>query len=581
MDQKEPTSFSEGADGELDAQARELLGIYADHCRARQGADTAQAGPAPAGFVAWCLQTLRAQGLDPGQTGIDDQVLDHLARLLPAGSAAASSLPVGRFSDEVLRHAVLAQAEAVPSRGLRHEEVPFTRRDVARLAARLLDVTATDVVADLCCGIGTFMVELHRAATPAGFFGSDLDRDAVMASRIRAALIGAPIEVRLADAFDTDRSFDRVFVDAPWGLRPEGAIGHRAEGTDDLAGLAELAETGRVTSEWLFALKALDCLATGGRAVVAMPTGALGGAAGAALRRQLVLAGKVAAVVALPRGAMAGTGAASCLVVLEQVREADTVTFVDAADLGSGRKAASLSDDAIAEVLRRLAAHAGAHAAVASVAEIGREGFSLVPARYTERVEYEGMVTLGSLATDITRGIGRVHLDERAVDEDTHIHYLEVRNLDEDGNVAGLAHLAAIEAREERYCASDGDVVLAKSLPFRSAVVRVRAGERVLCSGNLYIIRPDRDRVDPTYLKLFLDSPLGQAQLRRISSGTSVLTIPIRDLKDLRVPLVPMEEQKEIAAAYAELADELRRCRRRIERTRAMMGELFPLAGQR
>jgi type I restriction enzyme M protein len=103
----------------------------------------------------------------------------------------------------------------------------------------------------------------------------------------------------------------------------------------------------------------------------------------------------------------------------------------------------------------------------------------------------------------------------------------------------------------------------------------------VLCSGNLYIIRPDRDRVDPIYLKLFLDSPLGQAQLRRISSGTSVLTIPIRDLKDLRVPLVPMEEQKEIAAAYAELADELRRCRRRIERTRAMMGELFPLAGQR
>ena len=463
------------------------------------------------------------------------------------------------------------------SRGVRHEEISFTKADVARLAARLLDIGPKDVVADLCCGIGSFMVQVFRETVPKAFHGADFGYETLMVSMMRAAVIDGPIEIRLCNVFDTTDTFDRVFVDAPWGIRLKDKPELNGKGMEDLAGLARARQ---VTSEWLFALKALESLTEDGRAVVTMPMGALGGTAGAALRRQLVLSGRVRAVVALPRGVMPGTGAACALLVLGREREPETVAFVDASDLGHGRQSVGLADEAIAEVVRRVSGDTDAHACVATVTEIETEGFSLTPIRYTERIEAENMATLGSLATNIMRGVGHIRLDERSVAEDTRIRYLEVRNLDEDGNVTDLTNLASIERREERYCVADGDVILSKSLPFRTAVVRVEPDERILCSGNFYIIRPDRTQIDPIYLKLFLDSQLGQTQLRRISSGSSVLTIPVHDLQNILVPLVPLEEQKKIAAAYESLAGELSLYRRRIERTRERIGELFLARGR-
>lgn len=559
------------------SQMWELTKTYFDSCKREETENSLRVDFRHNAFVAWSFKTLMEQGWEPKVNKVDDRVLDYIDRTIPQGSDAEAALPVGQFADDVLQQAILMHWDGTGVRGVRHEDLTYTKPDVARLAARALHIRSDDTVADLCCGVGTFMVEAFKGTDARVFHGTDYSYEALMVALMRASVIDAPIEVRLGNVFDMDGTFDKVFVDAPWGvrLRNESQLY-----TESMEGHIKSAATKRVTSEWFFALKALDCLNEGGRAAVTMPMGALSGSASAPLRRQLVQSGSVIAVIALPKGLMPGTGVPSNLLVLGSPEEGRLMTFVDASDLGGGRQNVGMGTDAIDEAIRRLDDPEDAHTAVATAAEIADEGWSLVPVRYVDRIDLDDVVTLGSLATNITRGIGQIKLDKRVVEEDSPYRYLETRSLDEDGNVAHLTYIDRIKSREERYCVQDGDIVLGKSSPFRTAVVHTKPEERVLCSGNFYIIRPDRSKVDPVYLKLFLDSQLGQSQLRRISTGAVVLTIPIKDLKDLQVPLVPMEEQHEIAEHYANLTNEIALYRRRIERTRGKIDELFPMGGQ-
>lgn len=555
----------------------DLMKTYFDSCKREETENGFHVDYSHTAFIAWCFKTLLKQGWEPKVNKIDERVFDYIDRIIPQGSEAEAALPIGQFSVEDLERAVLMPWDDTGVRGARHEDLVYTKPDVAQLAAKILDIKGNDVIADLCCGVGTFMVAAFKEAEATTFHGVDYSYEALMVSLMRASVIEAPVEMRLGNVFDTDETFDKVFVDAPWGvqLRNDSQIY-----TQSMNRHIKSEATKRVTSEWFFALKALDCLNEGGRAVVTMPMGALSGNASVSLRRQLVQAGSVMAVVALPKGLMPGAGVPSNLLVLSSPKEGRTVTFVDASDLGGGRQNVSMSADDVTETLIRLNDSEGAHTVVATTEEIANEGWSLVPIRYVDRLDLDDVVTLDSITTKITRGVGQIKLDKRMVDKDSPYRYLEMRSLDEDCNIAHLTSLDKIKSREERYCVQDGDIILGKATPFKTAVVRTKPGEQVLCSGNFYIIRPDLERVDPVYLKLFFDSQLGQSQLRRIGTGAIVLTIPIKDLKDLQVPLIPIEEQRKIAELHESLINEIALYRRRIERARSKIDTLFPMGGQ-
>ena len=56
--------------------------------------------------------------------------------------------------------------------------------------------------------------------------------------------------------------------------------------------------------------------------------------------------------------------------------------------------------------------------------------------------------------------------------------------------------------------------------------------------------------LNSTYLKLFIDSPLGEKMISGMQQGITIINISYKDLKALEIPVPPLEEQQKKADEY-------------------------------
>lgn len=124
-----------------------------------------------------------------------------------------------------------------------------------------------------------------------------------------------------------------------------------------------------------------------------------------------------------------------------------------------------------------------------------------------------------------------------------------------------------------------GDIVFARTgaTTGKSFLIRDCPVHAVFAS-YLIRVRPS-PQVDPIFLSHFFDHPSYWRQISLKSAGAAQPGVNSSKLKDLEVPLPPLEEQKRIAAMLDQ-ADELRRLRQRAfdrlqELSQAIFHEMF------
>jgi len=121
---------------------------------------------------------------------------------------------------------------------------------------------------------------------------------------------------------------------------------------------------------------------------------------------------------------------------------------------------------------------------------------------------------------------------------DTGIDYSNMDSIDEE------------ERKIKRYELIDGDIVLScRGSAIKTGVYRKQKGI-VIASANVIVIRPN-NRVLSDYLKIFFESPVGIALIKSFQRGTSIININHTDIMEMEIPLLSMEEQKELAEKYA------------------------------
>lgn len=133
------------------------------------------------------------------------------------------------------------------------------------------------------------------------------------------------------------------------------------------------------------------------------------------------------------------------------------------------------------------------------------------------------------------------------------IGVVNISNIGEyDIDYAGLDHMQEEERKVSNYLLQDGDVLLpARGTAIRTAVFREQ-GYSCIASSNLIVIRPDPKKLDSTYLKVFLDSPVGNKIISGAQQGMTVMNISYKDLRVLEVPIPTMEKQQAVANEYVE-----------------------------
>ncbi|MFK5280257.1 restriction endonuclease subunit S, partial [Lacticaseibacillus paracasei] len=72
-------------------------------------------------------------------------------------------------------------------------------------------------------------------------------------------------------------------------------------------------------------------------------------------------------------------------------------------------------------------------------------------------------------------------------------------------------------------------------------------------NSQLAVIRTDKSELSGKFLVQFLLSWRGQKELLSRNTGTALKQLPIKQLKDVPVPIVNLDEQKEIGALFSSI----------------------------
>ena len=457
-----------------------------------------------------------------------------------------------------------------------------TPEGVVRLALAVLDIKPGNKVINLGSGQGHFLEAAAQKCPEAELTGVEINSDALATAKMRSHATGSKISYICEDMFRfyensiRNSPVDKAFSNYPLGLKTKMLPKTSAYIEKVLKGQDQYRRP--LSSDWVFNRLLVDSLKEDGAAVAIMTNGACFNGTDKSVREYFVKNGFIRAIVSLPQGVFAPHSSIMTSLIILCAGGSKGIRFVDATDLGTNdRRSCSIDDAAIETILERLGTDSE-KSAFKTIDEITARDFDLFAWRCLEKeIEVPNGIELGSVAS-IARGAGvrAAELDALVCEEDTGLSYLNLGNISDGCIDDDLPNLSVLDPKLEKYCIDDGDVLISKTgAPFKVAVAEVPQDRKVLANGNLYVLKVDKEKIDPYYLAAFFSSPTGKELLARQAVGTAIPNMPIRALSTIKVPLENAERQKAVADAYLAKTDEIKVLKLRLARARQEITDLF------
>lgn len=331
------------------------------------------------------------------------------------------------------------------------------------------------------------------------------------------------------------------------------------------------------SADWLFNYAIVKSLSENGKAVVLTTQGATSNNSDHSIRQYFVDKGYIEKVITLPKNLFNYTGVSLNLLVLSKGN--DSIKFVDASEVfEKGRRVNTLSEENINTILK-LAITESDKSKLKSISEIIEKDYVLNPENYLqENIFIKNAVEFGSVIKEIKRGSPATakKLDEIASQEETDYQYLKISNISNGVIEENLPYIKEIEEKYSDFCLKPNQLILSKiGDPFKVALVDLKNNKKILASGNLYLLDLDLNKVNPYYIKAFLESKKGQELLYRASTGTHFKSINVSSLKKIDIPLIPLEDQQEIANKYLAKLDEIKYLKNKLEKANNDLTEII------
>lgn len=450
-----------------------------------------------------------------------------------------------------------------------------TPESIAKLATKVLNIK-NDNVADFCSGTGNFLMEAIGCDDSSKYYGMEINTQCKEISTIRLQLISEHITIEQGTVFDMDvsKKFDKIFCDYPWNMKVWNLAKEKMQEFEAL--IPEIKKV--ANADWLFILNALQHLEDDGKAVVVTTNGTTwNGGISKTIREKFVKQGWIEAVISLPGNLYTSTGIPTSLLVLSKGNK--TVRMVDASAMATvGRRQNMLSDDTLVKIVDMLTNDTD-NAKSVSIEEIKNQDYAINPSRFLE-VEHEVKdgVPFEDLIVNVTRGaqVKANELDEMVSEEPTEYQYLMLANI-QDGIISDeLPFLKSMDKKMEKYCIKNNSLVISKNgAPVKVAVASVTEGRKILANGNLYVIELDEEKVNPYFVKAYLESENGAIALSRVTVGAVMPNIPVDGLKKIMIPCPNKEEQDKVAEKYLTKMDEVRVLKYKLAKATAELKSIY------
>ncbi len=432
-----------------------------------------------------------------------------------------------------------------------HSFYTLPAEGVNRLICRLLDLKADDSIADFGCGIGMFLLNAYKYQPELKLFGIEINPSCCLEAEMLMRAFGVKAEIDGNNIFRVPAKvkYDKIVAMPTWGMRSNSDEPMRiyAKGNPTLPPT-------KFSADWLWAARVMDSLKEGGKAVIVMTNGDMQNTNDRLIRKYFIERSYVKSVIALPEKMFTGTNIPVSLLVLSF--DCNDTQLVDATkEFVASRKQNQLDDANVENIVESIGGSGKLPAGTFNPIDLSENDFILYPGKYLgrQKFEYENYVKLGDIVDDITRGapLGATELDEVESQTFTGKSYLKVGNLENGAIVGSLPSLRADFQTHHHYILERDDLLLSKTgAPFKAAVVADQNGADIVATSNMFIIKLKPKLANPYYVLAYLQSVEGLEQLASLSSGTSIPNLSLAKLKELRLPLRPMDEQRRFAAEY-------------------------------
>jgi len=432
--------------------------------------------------------------------------------------------------------------------------IESSNNKISELAFNLLGLDDNEsIVFDLGSGTGNFLANVYTNAQAKhlnlkGLIGLELNLDQAHISQMALDLLVddsiKPVVV-IGNALDKPgNQYTKGYVFPPFGIRQI-----IQEKTVKSHLFPDIKLTNRNTTEWFFIDSLLSGLQSNGRAIALVTGRALFNDADKEFRNRLIKEGKLEGIIELPNNVLSFTAIKIYVLVFSGGNT--KVKFVDASDAinSDARKFRKfeLPVDPIIEFYQNEIVKCINNDKLIDLPNLTPSNILLdtmkpkegVPLKEITEIITGSQYTLNKFEDICTNDLTGYKILTSGDIEDGAVDWDNLQSIDYKGN------------KFDKFAIKKHDVIVtSKSSKVKTAVVDIEPKEKILVTGGMLIIRPNIRKIDPTYLKMFLDSEQGQNALKAIGKGITIITINAKDLSNIAVPLISLKKQKMKSEKY-------------------------------
>lgn len=153
------------------------------------------------------------------------------------------------------------------------------------------------------------------------------------------------------------------------------------------------------------------------------------------------------------------------------------------------------------------------------------------------------------------KDVAEVFRGKSVLKKDTTVGNISVLNISniENGeiNYDSMDTIEEEERKIKRYELGSDDVLLScRGTAIKSAVFKAQ-DKIIIASANVIVIRP-KEKILGEYIKIFFESPIGMAIIKSFQRGTTIMNINHSDIMEMEIPLLSIDEQKQMIKNYNE-----------------------------
>ena len=437
-------------------------------------------------------------------------------------------------------------------------------------------------VLDICSFTGNFLTYYAKKQPSYYYSGIEISTRSNLVAQLRLNILNVKNELFNNNVFDynTNKKYDKIFCNYPLGVKLDD---HAVNYLNNINNRINYIYTNKTSSSWAFINIVINSLKDTGKAIVVMNNAGLYSLKNSDVefRKLLVSGGYIESVISLPEKLFANTSIPVTLLVLSNNN--DKIKFINAEKMIQNNKlinSAKLLN--IEEILNEYANISdSSYTKIIDNKELVNESFNLHVQNYMgiENLEIKFPRILNELCFDVYRGYqisaNDINLNSEPQEGLLEHKIVNIVNIIDGIIENNLTKIYLEDGKLNKYLLKNKDLLVTlKGAITRFSVVELKENERLIPSGNFTVLRLDTSIVNPYYLKMFFESSKGNAIINSIKSGGALPSINISQLKDIKVPVPPIEEQNKIVNRYLAKTDEIRMIKSKLKNLENSLTEI-------